>query len=387
MDKIYNKELYKYKAQKYYRQYLDIKQKSKYNKLIGGSIIKPDWYDDYLKEINTIYDDSLVITGSGAVSIYLNYFNNLTNGKFNELIPNLRIPNDADFLYCCKGSDYESRRNIKKYSRQQDSPQRSVTYEFNGLGTFPTYIKTYDLTCLIKINYVNIDKYKLLSLEKLLDFYSQELEDSEMFLRSAHDDALEFKKKIDKSKKESSHQLLDLEEEYGEKLNKSEQINNKILALNLKINIINTLIDNIKIDSELTSSYNIQHLPIVAEASKKRDEDEGEEDGKTKTSKKDSTKKSFIYRLFGDDDSDDEDKLSSSEKMPKKLDFDDSPSDKFKPMLPLISNKLDFGDDSDVPTSPVSPLISRKLDFDSFSSSNRVRDVPYNIKFDFEKDD
>jgi hypothetical protein len=416
MNKIQNKELYKYKAEKYYQQYLNIKNKSMYHKLSGGSAIKPDWYDNYLKEINAIYDDIFIITGSGAVSIYLNYFNNLTGGKFNNLIPNLRIPNDADFLYYCKGSNYESRRKIKKYSRLQDSPQRSVTYEFNDLGIFPTYIKSFDLTCLPKINYVNIDKYKLLSLEKLLDIYSQELEDFEMFLRNYHDTITEIEKNIEKSKKESSPQLLDLEEEYGEILNKSEQTNNKILTLNLKINIINTLIDNIKIDSIMSSSYNIVYLPTIPETTKKgkrdvedverRDaakhiEDDTSDDDITKKPRKDYTQKSIFQRLFSSDsvtdvESDSKSEPSSLKKTPlisKKMDFGDEIDDitSSPGETPLITKKLDFGDesddadDADDAIKPTLPFISKKLDFSSGVSPGGVREVPYNIRFSFEK--
>lgn len=350
MNKIHSKEYYKYKAEKYKQKYINFKK----NIQKGGSAIKPDWYDLYLKELDDIYEDEFIITGSGSVNIYLNYFNSLTNGRFNELISTLRIPNDADFVYCCKGSDYENRRKIKNFSRLQDSPQRSVTYEFDDLGIFPTFIKSFDLTCLPKLTYVNISKYKLLSLDKLLDVYSLELEDHEMFSRNTHDEIVELEIKIEQSKKESSPLLIDLEEEYGKLLNKSEKTNDKILALNLKINIINTLNDLIKSDSELSKSYIIISIPAISTST---------HDIETPVKVRNA-----IQRLFSFNDGNESDGGET-----------DSDNDMNEFSVPVISRKFDFFDDSrDIIKSP-----PNKLDFGKSSSYT----VPYNIKFDFESDD
>lgn len=254
-----NNNLYLYKAHKYYKKYINLKN---IKNMKGGSIDKLEWYDSYLTEVDEVYDQNYVITGSCAVSIYLNYFNNLTNGKFNEFISNLRIPNDVDFLYYCKGADYESRRKMGKYNRLQDSPQRSITYEFNSLGKFPTFIKSFDLTCLAKINYVQLDKYKVLSLDKLLEFYLQELEDNELFVSTYRENVSELEDKIEELKKHKKiKELLILQEEYDEFTNKLEKINYKILTLNLKINILNNIKDALKIDSELRSNYMILNIP------------------------------------------------------------------------------------------------------------------------------
>jgi hypothetical protein len=235
--------------------------------LVGGEIIKPDWIDMFLLELDQIYDDNYVITGSGALILYLNYFNNLTEGKFNEFITNVRIPNDVDFLYYCKGSNYESSRIIGQFSRLQDSPQRSVTYVFNSRDVLPNIIKSFDLTCLSSIPYVSLDKYKVLSLEKILSFYSGEVEDNEMMLRSNKEKILELEKSFEDSpKKRKLNWDFDLKSEYDDLEITVGKIENKLLALELKINIINILTKNIKIEPAINSIYQLKYIPEIKSA-------------------------------------------------------------------------------------------------------------------------
>jgi hypothetical protein len=193
MKSMSKQELYKHKASKYYLRYKMCKQQMQK----GGSATKIEWMDTFLKELEPIYASDFVITGSGAVTLYLNYYNEKSNGIFNDLISIIQKPNDADFLYCCKGTNYESRRTINNYNRKQDSPQRSVTYDFNvSKGVLPSIIKKFDLLCLEKISYSQIDKYKVLALDKLLDYYLQELKDNQDFLSSATSNKTELEAKI-----------------------------------------------------------------------------------------------------------------------------------------------------------------------------------------------
>jgi hypothetical protein len=377
MDKIFNRELYIRKADKYYKKYMNLKKQNIVGKLFGGGAIKPSWYDNYIKEVTNVYREDYVITGSGAVSIYLNYFNELTDGMFNELIPTLRIPNDIDFLYYCKGADYENSRKLGKYKKLQSTPQRSVTYEFDDIGEFPIFIKSFDLTCLNKISYVQIDKYKLLDLNKLLEFYTQEIDDNEMFFRNYKSKLEDIESRLEKAKeKPSISDFLSLEEEHFELLNKYENTNNKIQYLEAKINAINILIKNINLNEEIKSKYKILDIPDMSP-------DRDIEDT-IKTSKDDSGifQSSIFRKLFGSDSDDDEgeedafitpkkedsimkkvDRLSSSTKL-------DTGSSVFK--------KLDFN-----LTSP--SLTPIKRDISSVSNASKVEYVPYDIKFDFEQ--
>ena len=368
MNKISNMEIYRHKAIKYYKKYLNYKKNKK-----GGGIDKPAWLDDYLKEVNAVYDSDYIITGSGAVSIYLNYFNNLTNGKFNELIPNLRIPNDVDFLYYCKGADYLSRRKINNYQRIQDTPQRSITFEFNALGAFPLFIKTFDVTCLSKISYVQIDDFKLLTLDKLLDFYAQELDDNESFLRNFKQSVLDIETKIENSiKTKHITEFLVLEEEHNDLIANLEKANNKILTLELKINIINTLIKNINIDSDLGSKYEIKIIPEATTPQKEFTPATTPDTTKSKDTTSGIFSSDIIKRLFGSDETPDTTEKDETPKTPdvsKKLSFDLKTPKSSSERTPFI------------PETP--KTVSKKLDFGSDTSS-KVEYVSYDIKFNFE---
>lgn len=350
-----NNELYKHKAHKYLKKYLNLK------KIKGGSINKSPWYDDYITEVEAVYDeDKYIITGSGAVAIYLHYFNSLANGNFNELISILRIPNDVDFLYYCKGVDYISSRKIGKYSRLQDTPQTSITYEFYDSDVFPKFIKSFDVTCLSKISYVQVHKFKLLSLEKLLEFYSQELEDYEMFSHHYRSKAEDIKKRLTESKKDIKiSEYLNLEEEYEIIKGKLENNNNKVLSLELKINIIDTLIKHIKTDAKISSKYNIAIIPDMS--SPTRDKLTFDTEVSTDNSDDKLSSPSFFRQLFGitdDIETKEETELTSP---------------------PNVTRKLDFG--FETPKSK-----SHKITLPTPSSDVKVEYAPYEIKFDFEKE-
>ena len=337
------------------------------NKQKGGGASKPRWYDEFINEIDFVYDDKYVITGSGAVTLYLVYFNNLTNGQFNEFIPNLRIPNDVDFVYHCKGADYITSSKLRNYNRIQSVPQRSVTYEFNGFGSVPIFIKSFDLTCLTKINYVQIDKYKVLTLEKLLEYYSQELEDNEMFIRHYEIDTKKLSARIEKT---DTVKEINLEEEQTEMESNLEKYKTKIMTLTLKINIINILIKHTKTDTEISSKYTIVDT--------------------------DSESSNLFKRLFGPPDTP---RTKSDEDTLKSIDFIGEQSEDEE--TPVISRKLDLHSPKttlDYHDRVVStPIVSRKLDFSLDTpkttkttklkpvSSSDIKYEPYEIKFDFEK--
>ena len=398
MNKIHNKDLYKYKAEKYYQKYLNLKNILNNNQ-IGGTVDKPEWFDEYLRELDDIYQDGFIVTGSGAVSIYLNHFNNITNGKFNKLIPTLRTPNDVDFVYYCKGADYEKRRNFNKYKRLQTTEIKSATYNFDELVDIPTFIKSFDLTCLNKIYCVDVGKYKLLSLEKLLFFYSGDLEDDEMFLRNYQEEIIDLEKKISS---ENIHSKLSyLKEQYEELVVKLEKKQDKILALNLKINILNVLMESVKTNPTLSSVYNVIAIPAETSIfSRARVDSEEKKPSPSGTE--------LIKKLFGIEDGTDEklnpestikgsDFYAETEKFNETYDSNKS----YSLDTPVqVSKKLDFGFDSDDEGddesndkedtfSIMTPPISKKLDFGSPFSGSRmhVSHVPYNIKFDFENDD
>jgi len=349
------------------------------NKQKGGGASKPRWYDEFISEMDSVYDDKYIITGSCAVTLYLVYFNNLTNGQFNEFIPNLRIPNDVDFVYHCKGADYITSSKLRKYNRIQSVPQRSVTYEFNGFGPIPRFIKSFDLTCLTKINYVQIDKYKVLTLEKLLEYYSQELEDNEMFIRHYEIDTEKLGARIEKSETDT-----DIEEQTEMESN-LEKYKTKIITLTLKINILNILIKHTKTDTEISSKYTIETIPTITSPTHKRhtivDTD----------SKSSNLFKRLIGSLHTPTKKSDQDTLKSIDFIGDQSEDEETPLISKKLDLTTPKTTLDFHD-RDVST----PSISRKIDFTletpkttklkpASSSDIIVKYEPYEIKFDFEK--
>jgi len=376
-----HKQEYKNKTKKYV-----IIKKQK-----GGGAIKPRWYDEFISEVDSLYDDKYVITGSGAVALYLVYFNNLTNGQFNEFMPTLRIPNDVDFVYHCKGADYITSSKLHKYNRIQSVPQRSVTYEFNGFGSIPTFIKSFDLTCLTKINYVQIDKYKVLNLEKLLEYYSQELEDNEMFIRHYESDAKKLGTRIEKTiSGEDIIEQLNLEEEQTEMERNLEKYKTKIINLTQKINILNILIKHTKTDTEISSKYSIETIPTLTSPTHKRLSDvetNSESETQTKTS-------NLFKRLFGSPESPakktDEDTLKSIDFTGEQTEDEETPVISRKLLLETPKSSLGLTDRVSTPS------VSRKIDFgfetpkttkskSTLSSDVIVQYEPYEIKFDFEK--
>jgi len=391
---------YKDTTYKFFLQY-------KNHTLKGKEIVKPDWLTKFLEELSPIYDPNYVVTGSGAVVLYLNYFNELTNGKFNDLISSTRLPNDVDFLYYCKGTNYESRRTIGKFSRLQDSPQRSVTFTLNSSldsDELPKIIKSFDLTCLSIMSYVTIDKYKVLSLEKLLNFYSNDLENSEMILSSNKSKMLDIQKSIEDSKKKRKLDIfLDLESEHETLEIITEKTKNELLAIESKINIINVLIKNINIEPAIISMYQIKQFPET----------------KTTFHKQSASRNLFssniVKKLFDssyDYDSTDnsgyesEQDLDEPQFKPKSLftSFEDTP--KKKPMIPIINSlptvhlstpthlttpeSTRTSGNSKIPSHSAEPTTSTHLatpvDLDSNTPTIKYTYVPYKIKFDFEDD-
>ena len=367
-------KIYKHMAYKFFLENKNFK-----NNLNGGGIIKPDWIDMFLLELDQVYDPNYIITGSGAVVLYLNHFNNLTNGKFNELIASVRLPNDIDFLYYCRGTNYEPRRSIGKFSRLQDSPQRSVTYVFNSSDALPNIIKSFDMTCLSMIPYVLIDKYKVLSLEKILSFYSDELEDNEMILSSNKHKMLELEQNIEDSKKKRKlSAFLDLESEYGTLEIVADKTKNKLLALEAKINIINILSKNIKTEPNINSMYQLKYIPETKPVIEKQ------------SASRNLFSSNLVRKLLDSDFKDtdkskDEDSGYESEHdddheiKPETLfsSFGESPAK--KPMLPIITLRSP----KDLSTHTPSKDLEIN-DQDSSASTIKYTYVPYKIKFDFE---
>ncbi len=357
-------ELYKHRANKYYLKYMQYKKIQK-----GGSIIKPMWLDVFLEEINQVYDLNYVITGSGAVSLYLNYYNQLSNGRFNDLISNMRIPNDIDFVYHCKGSDYEPRKKIGNFTRLQDSPQRSVTYEFDSLGEFPSIIKSFDLTCLGKISYSLIDRYKVLSLDKLLNYYSDELEDYKMIIDSSRDKIREIEVKIEETKKNRKiGEFMELESKYYEFISSLDKASNKIVSVESKINIIDVLIKNITTDSDLKKHYILNNIPEISETPKR-----------TSSSTRNLFDEDVIKKLFDEDIDDRRDDI-------EKIDFGYGSNNDLLPRTLFVSSPDTTKTPKKDRISSISTTSPQKLDFDDSSSNLRYRQIPYKIKFDFEEE-
>jgi hypothetical protein len=392
-----NHELHKYYS----------KHETWMSKLIGGAVIKPDWLDIFLEELNQVYEADYVITGSGAIVLYLNYFNHLTNGKFNDLISSIRVPNDIDFLYYCKGTDYESRRTIGKFSRLQDSPQRSVTYGFSSQDALPNIIKSFDLTCGSKISYVLIDKYKVLSLDKLLDFYSGELEDDEMIFNSNKTKLLELEKYIEDSKKKRKiSEFLDSESEHGDLEIVLDKIKNKLLALETKINIVSVLKSNIKIEPDIESIYELKYIPETTSTPQSTSQSTSRNLFSSNTIRKlldsdyEEEMDSVPKPKFSDSDSGYESENDTSDEIkPRELfsSFEETP--KKKPMLPIIdlhtSTPVSAPVSAPVSTQPrLAPIqaahtTSKDLTIDSSrtdASTIKYVHLPYTIKFDFEKE-
>lgn len=229
----------------------------------GGSVIKPEWFDKFVEEIDSLYETNYVVTGSSAVALYLNYFNSLTNGKFNDLVYDLARPNDVDFLYHCRGINYETRKKIGKFKRVQDGPGRSVTFALETSEEDYSFIKSFDLTAMTtNISYLTVTKYKIIALEKLLSFYSDELESNKSFHHYKQEEIKEIEAKIEESnKKRKLEVFLDLDSRLEMLQIALDKIEYKLLTLENKINIINVLKKNIVIMPELGSVYEIKQLP------------------------------------------------------------------------------------------------------------------------------
>jgi hypothetical protein len=259
MKSMSKQEMYKHKADKYYLRYKICKQIQK-----GGTPTKIIWIDAFLNELSQVYEPEFVITGLGAIVLYLNYYNEKSNGKFNNLISMIQTPNNIDFLYCCKETKFEQRKSIKNFIRKQDSPQRSVTYNFNNsTGITPNYIKSFDLTCLLKIDYSKINTYKVLSLEKLLHFYSNKLADKITMVTLLRNRKTELEAKLEAKKDTDINEYSDLTSEHYELSAKLEKKNNKISSLQGKIDIINILHTDITQDYELKLLYKLEYITII----------------------------------------------------------------------------------------------------------------------------
>lgn len=114
--------------------------------------------------LNSFYND-FCITGSSALMIYAYAY--LSEGQFS----NIPIPNDIDVLVRpimgrLPTVDLRSINiNNEIYTRQQDSPNRSVTFS-NGGKSIDVTITPFSTTNLYGIN--------LISLDELRDFYKED---------------------------------------------------------------------------------------------------------------------------------------------------------------------------------------------------------------------
>ena len=337
--------------------------------LKAGTIIKQNWLNDFLHELNSLYENNFVVAGSSAVILYLNYFNELTNGKFNSLVSTTKIPNDIDFLYYCKGTNYESRRTINNFSRLQDYPQRSVTFMSDPDKNIFSIIKSFDLTSLSAISYVTIDKYKILTLDKLFNFYLNDLKENEMILEHNKEELLELEKNIEEFKKKRKiDTFLKLQSEYEILELSTDKIKNKLLAIENKINIINVLNKNIEIEPSLKSSYSINYIL----------EKKYFEDNAINTNL---FAHNLIQKLFSSDsgyESDNEEReLEDSTKTQKTQKTQ-------KLMLPMLLSpnpSPSKPDDFNTEKNTITDIKS-----ESGESVIKYTYVPYKIKFDFEDD-
>lgn len=207
--------------------------------LKGGDIYIPSWFNLFLSELAKIYSEEYVITGSSAVALYVNYFNNLTNGAFNELFKSMLIPNDVDFLYSCIGTNYISFKNYKNFVKKQTILDKSITFEEKEKTN--NLIKSVDFTCLENIQYFTIDGYKILSLYELKEFYSLDLKTYPEML----DNSISYLEFVDKTNKDEYQKLIKNICFYKDKIPKLKQ----------KKYIVKTLLTYIKSNIENEKIY------------------------------------------------------------------------------------------------------------------------------------
>jgi hypothetical protein len=208
---------YKKKALKYKLKYLELKNKLAQIKLKGGI---PEWYNRFESNLLNIYelvknsyttDVQPILTGSGAIAYVLNYLG------MDEDLDNLDIPDendvkinprDLDFLYLSR-TGLPNPDSIGNFSiNPAQKRETSVTFTLNSVSP-SDYIKSFDVSKIDKVKYVEINSINIINLQSLLKFYTSDfLDDDEKIVK-------------DKRKKDLIKKIIDniiennREEEFG----------------------------------------------------------------------------------------------------------------------------------------------------------------------------
>lgn len=160
-------DYYKRKALKYYLKLKNLE------KMSGGN--KHSWYNEYFCHVKDLENSisstetPAVLTGSGALALLFHYA-----GMY-DLLECMDKPNDIDFVYVSKGTNYFSQRLVKTFTRVQTVPQRSVSFMNNNPDDF---IKSFDFTQVNSINSVIIDGIHVINPYSLLSYYLTEDDES-----------------------------------------------------------------------------------------------------------------------------------------------------------------------------------------------------------------
>jgi hypothetical protein len=136
-----------------------------YNKLVKyqlkNSLFKGGNKIDTIKDMfNIFFGNSWILTGSEAIQMYLNHFN-ITGFDFKT--------SDVDIFYVSK--DQITSRTIGEFTRKQDQPETSMTFENKNDNT------SFDVTIMKNSkNYYEINNIKLDTPDNMLENYEENLE-------------------------------------------------------------------------------------------------------------------------------------------------------------------------------------------------------------------
>lgn len=144
---------YERKYKMYKKKYLDLK--ARLQQKAGG-------IESYLDIFNTNFGSNWVLTGSEAIKQYLLFFNRKDLLTFE--------PKDVDILNV--STDKINQEFISGFKRKQTQPENSMTFIKDNLS--------FDITTLRgPISYYEINGFKLIQPNQMLDNYEENLEFSE----------------------------------------------------------------------------------------------------------------------------------------------------------------------------------------------------------------
>ncbi len=113
---------------------------------------------DFKPIFDLLFGNEWILTGSEAVKMYLQHFNRLDLLTFE--------PRDIDIIYVSKSMIYKE--TINGFKRKQSQPEKSMTFEKGD--------QSFDVTTQDTAAYYEIDGYKLILPEVMLENYEDNLE-------------------------------------------------------------------------------------------------------------------------------------------------------------------------------------------------------------------